>query len=112
MYTSWQAVFKDARFSYCSGTDGGKAEVLRRMALWGDGAVAQVKVQWDASNAHVFIAEQVNGIVRFVDPQTGNINCESYFTRALNNATMISRVDNLEPTALIEKCIKNRGGKS
>ena len=81
------------------------------MDLWGDGSVAEIKVQWDASSAHVFIAERVNGIVRFVDPQTGNINCESYFTMAINNATMISRIDNLEPTELIENCIKNRGGK-
>lgn len=112
LYTSWQTIFKNARFSHCSGMDGGKMEILRRMSQWGDGAVAEVKVQWNASSAHVFVAEQVNGVVRFVDPQTGNVNCEDYFTRAVNGATMIARIDNLEATELIEKCIKNRGGKS
>ncbi len=111
LYTSWQSVFKDARFSYCSGTDGGKTDILRKMSLWGDGSAAEVKVLWNTSSAHVFIAEQVNGVVRFVDPQTGNTDCEDYFTKALNGVTMIARIDNLEPTELIEKCIKNRGGK-
>lgn len=111
LYASWNKIFKDARFSYCGGTDGGKSEIIRRMSMWGDGAVAEVKVQWYSSSAHVFVAEQVGGIVRFVDPQTGNVNCEDYFTRALNGVTMIARIDNIEATELIEKCIKNRGGK-
>lgn len=59
----------------------------------------------------MFIVERINGVVRFVDPQNGNINCEQYFTNAVIGATMIARIDNLEPSKLIEECIKNRGGK-
>lgn len=73
--------------------------------------MAEVRVLWSASEGHVFIAERVNGEVRFVDPQNGSINCEQYFTNALLGATMIARIDNLEPSLLIEQCIKNRGGK-
>lgn len=111
LYSSWKNVFEGARFEFHSGYDGGKAGIVSQMDRWGDGAVAEVRVLWNASEAHVFVAQRVNGIVRFIDPQTGNLNCEEYFTKAALGATMIARIDNLEPSALIEKCIKNRGGK-
>lgn len=111
LYTKWNQVFKGARFSHCMGADGGKAEIVRRMGEWDDGAVAEVMVQWKDSGAHAFVAEKVGGNIRFIDPQTGKTDCENYFTNAKTNATMIARIDNLEPTELIEKCIKNRGGK-
>jgi len=69
-------------------------------------------VQWSANEAHVFIAENVNGVVRFVDPQSGDVDCERYFTKIISNTTMIARIDGLEPTKLIEECIRNRGGKA
>lgn len=111
LYGSWKNIFKGAKFEFHSGFDGGKASIISRMDNWGDGAVAEVRVLWNASEGHVFIAERVNGVVRFVDPQNGNLNCEKYFTSAELGATMIARIDNLEPSPLIEKCIKNRGGK-
>lgn len=111
LFSKWTQVFRGARFYHCAGEDGGKAEIIRRMNEWGDGTVAEIKVQWDATSAHVFVAEKVDGTIRFVDPQTGNTDCENYFTNVQPNATMIARIDNLEPTELIEKCIKNRGGK-
>ncbi len=111
LYRLWPNIFKNARFSHCRGSDGGKAEILRRMSFWGDGAVAEVCIQRDASHAHVFIAQNVGGKIRFIDPQTGSIDCSESFTKAQNGATIIARIDNLEATELVEKCIKNRGGK-
>lgn len=111
LYRLWPGIFKNARFSHCRGSDGGKAEILRRMSFWGDGAVAEVCIQRDASHAHVFIAQNVDGKIRFIDPQTGSLDCSESFTKAQNGATIIARIDNLEATELIEKCIKNRGGK-
>lgn len=111
LYSAWKKIFDGARFEFHSGYDGGKASIISQMDKWGDGAVAEVRVIWDASDAHVFVAQRVNGVVRFVDPQNGNLNCENYFTTAILGATMIARIDNLVPSALIEKCIKNRGGK-
>ena len=115
LFRSWKSVFKGAKFEIHSGFDGGKASIISQMDSWGDGAVAEVRVLWntsDAREAHVFVAQRVNGVVRFIDPQNGNLNCEEYFTNAILGATMIARIDNLEPTELIEQCIKNRGGKS
>lgn len=112
LYKSWNAVFKGARLAPCFGNDGGYTAVLSQMQRWDDGAVAMVTVQWKSQGAHVFIAQNINGTIRFVDPQTGNLACQEYFTNARNGATMIARIDQLEPTELVEKCIKNRGGKS
>lgn len=45
-----------------------------------DGARYSIYVAWKNSNdAHVFVAEKKNGIIHFVDPQSGNTNVESYF---------------------------------
>lgn len=111
LYKSWKNIFEGAKFEFHSGYDGGKASIISQMDRWGDGAVAEVKILWKTSEAHVFIAQRINGVVRFVDPQNGDLDCEEYFTRAVLGATMIVRIDNLEPSVLIEKCIKNRGGK-
>lgn len=111
LYSTWKNIFKGAKFEIHSGFDGGRLSIISQMDNWGDGAVAEVRVLWNASEGHVFIAERINGVVRFVDPQNGSINCEQYFTNATLGATMIARIDNLEPSQLIEECIKNRGGK-
>lgn len=111
IYTNWRKAFKDTVFLRCEGNDGGKEEAIRRLGQWGDGAVAIIHVQWKSKyRAHVFIAEQIDSKVRFIDPQTGKMNCEDYFTDAVNNVTMIARIDGKEPTEWIEYCIKNRGG--
>ena len=112
LYYKWKNIFQDADFDVYNGFDGGKAEIIAQMEKWGDGTIAEIKILRRDNSAHVFVAERVNGIVRFVDPQSGDIDCERYFTNAVLGGTMMARVDNLEPTELIELCIKNRGGKS
>ena len=111
LYAKWPRIFKDARLYQCSGLDGGKAAVIERMKNWGNGSVAEIQILWDASRAHVFVAENVDGNIRFIDPQTGDVDCSVYFTKTIGYGTIISRIDNLEVTDLVEKCIKNRGGK-
>ena len=76
-----------------------------------EGETRTFRVMWNRTEGHVFIAEKTDDTVRFVDPQNGKINCEDYFTKASIGATMMARVDNLEPSELIEECIKNRGGR-
>ena len=110
LYTKWKNVFQNAKFTFCSGYDKGKSEIIQQMEAWGDGAVAEVRVLWKDNKAHVFVAEMNGGTVKFIDPQNGK-ECENYFTDAALGGTMIARIDNLEPSSLIELCIKNRGGK-
>ena len=110
LFSRWKDVFINAEYDFYTGYDGGKAEVISQMQQWGNGAVAEVRVAWKNREAHVFVAEMINDEVRFVDPQTGDNNCERYFTSAALGGTMMARIDNLEPSSLIELCIKNRGG--
>lgn len=111
LYYRWKEIFKDADFDIYNGYDGGKAAIISQMEKWGDGAIAEIRVLWNNREAHVFVAERINGIVRFVDPQIGDVDCERYFTNAVLGGTMMARIDELEPSELIELCIKNRGGK-
>lgn len=110
LFSKWKDVFINAEYDFYTGYDGGKSEVIAQMQRWGNGAVAEVRVAWRNREAHVFVAEMANDIVRFIDPQTGDNNCERYFTSAAIGGTMMARIDNLEPSNLIELCIKNRGG--
>lgn len=109
---SWKDIFEGANFLPYTDYEGGKTSIMAQMDEWGDGSVAEVKVIWKKGGAHVFVAQRVNGTVRFIDPQNGSTNCEEYFTNAVIGGTMMARIDTLQPTDLIKKCIKNRGGKT
>ncbi len=68
----------------------------------------QVYVEFLNDNySHTFIAENINGYVYFLDPQTFG-NAENYFDENLIkiNATKYFRIDNLEPSDLIKQCCK------
>lgn len=81
-----------------------------QMADWGDGARAIVRVVWKGGRCgHVFIAEQSKMGTYFVDPQTGHyVDIHAYMNEAIKGRTKLVRVDNLKPTALLEKCVKKR----
>ena len=99
----WDKIFKGAEFE--EGFAGsGKAEVIKRMKLFGDGARAEVYVDWvEEEFAHVFVAENRNGEIHFLDPQTGELDVEYYFDNVKDGLTKLLRMDNLEPD---EKYIK------
>ena len=89
------------------------AEQLRdiesRMAGYGDGARAVIRVKWrNEDRGHVFIAEQVDGETRFVDPQTGSIDCSSHLGGAQPGYTRILRIDDAKLSPLIGKAVRNR----
>lgn len=106
----WLAVMKDAKV-----VDFPSRNTIRRMvdtmADWGDGTRAIVRVRWKRGNSgHVFIAEQVGNGTEFIDPQTGQyVDIHYYMDNAIKGETKLVRIDNLEPTELIQKCVKKRG---
>ena len=102
----WDKVFNGAVLE--SGFAGsGKADVIRLMKSFGDGARAEVFVAWDDNSAHVFVAENQNGDIRFLDPQTGDTDVEYYFDNVKGGLTNLLRMDNLEPNEkLIKWCCK------
>ena len=74
-----------------------KAEIETAMAKFGNGARAEVYVNWKNGGAHVFVAEQSQGKTLFLDPQSGDKDCSRYFTDAIANGTMFARIDGLAP---------------
>lgn len=113
VYTQWTKVFQRAKWDTSVASNRGKRtmqNIIDKMSEYGDGARAEIYVCWKgASSAHVFAVENVGGEVRFIDPQTGNTNCENYFTQIMPSRTAMCRIDNLEPSDLIKDCCKNKG---
>lgn len=107
----WSTVFKGAKFERCGGS--GKARCDSLMKQWGDGARAEVYVAWPRTlggGAHVFVAENRGGRVVYLDPQSGREDASGYFGRARKGGTMIARIDNLDPSDLIDGCCTSRKG--
>ena len=81
------------------------------MKTWGDNCRAIVYTGWqNAAEGHFFIAERINGVTRFLDPQNGRADASSYFFLADGNRVYCMRTDNLPFTGRVRKCCKNRGG--
>ena len=108
-----------------AGSFDGKDFIEKQMLRFEDGARAQVFVTWkegtekyvrngkvvELPKSHTFVAENNNGIIRFVDPQNGKEDCSDYFTKVKNGCTMFVRIDKLPINEdIIDLFITNRGG--
>lgn len=80
--------------------------ICTRMAEYGDGARAIVRVQWQVGGGHVFIAEQYHGNTIFLDPQSGDVDVSRYFKKGMikPSKTRLLRIDDKAFTDLIEQC--------
>lgn len=58
---------------------------------------------------HVFIAEQQNSKIVYVDPQTGDrVNIDRRLNLTVKGMTEISGIDNLNPSKYINGCVRRR----
>ena len=104
---NWSKVWTNDPPLLCR-TGNGKVQIEAQMKRWGDGARAIVCVKWKGYDlAHVFVAENRNGTIVYIDPQNGNENCSNYFSRAKEGCTQVLRVDKCTPTDLILECCQN-----
>ena len=88
-------------------TGNGLDDIRTSMSDWGDGARAQVCLQWNNEmGGHTFMAEQRNGETCFVDPQTGETDVGWYFDEACPNSVTYCRTDRLMPSSKILNCCK------
>jgi len=63
--------------------DVGVREIESQLKEWGDGARAMVNVKWRGKSfGHAFVAENINGEIHFLDPQTNDKDCRRYFKKA------------------------------
>ena len=107
----WTSAYKNPRPVYCGAKNGvGTGEkVVQQMEMWGEGSRAIVRIQWQGGRTgHVFIAENVNGKVRFIDPQTGDTDVERYFKGEKKNKTYAIRIDILKFADNVRNCCNKR----
>lgn len=107
-YTGWQNIFQDAKWKSVGANRGlaTKDNIIDIMKNYGDGARAEVYVQWKRGSAHVFMCENHNGIISFIDPQSGKQDVSGYFALIKPSKTLLCRLDELKPTDLIKECCK------
>lgn len=98
-------VWKNPDILHTDGT--GQERIVEKMIEWGDGSRAQVVVKWHGvPEGHTFIAENVHGKIRFIDPQNGDEDVSRYFKTVEVDQTQFCRIDNLIPSDLILQCSK------
>ena len=105
----WANVYENGRASlvpcFARTSEGVKNKVIQQMTDWGNGARAIVRVQWrGGASGHVFIAENHEGDIKFLDPQPGKLDVGFYFDSAKVNQTYLLRTDDKEFSELIQKC--------
>ena len=106
----WPSMFAGAELEKIPGTTANaiRGRIERMMSDFGDESRAIVRVKYKrryGGGGHVFIAEQVDGSTRFIDPQTGSSDCSSYFSMISSGETEILRVDDKDVTDLIKKAV-------
>lgn len=84
----------------------GQLGIENQMQEWGDGARAEIMVLWKGQkgNGHVFVAEQINGVTHFIDPQSGIDGVGWYFDDCDPAQIYICRTDDKN---ISEKYIKD-----
>lgn len=58
------------------------------------------------TTSHLFVAENDNGEIKFIDPQNGNERAEAYFKRAISGETRFARMNGLPLTELATGCLE------
>jgi len=75
------------------------------MKNWGDGSRAQIVVMWNEYAGHTFVAEQIDGVTHYIDPQSGNEAYEWEYS-AVPGRTQFCRIDNLDVNDIIQNCYR------
>lgn len=72
-----------------------EAAVKRELIAAPEGARYAIYVKWKGrgSGAHVFIAEKENGVIHYMDPQSGNLDASGYFSRGSKGNFGFFRLD-------------------
>ena len=95
----WQGAFKNAKNENVGGKDAKTVQnnIENKMAEYGDGSRAIVRIQWKNGDGHVFNVERKNGKVHYVDPQIGaRYDPKQLFSQVDTQKTRIVRTDNLK----------------
>ena len=103
----WPAVFREQMLTNCSALTREQAQenIERQMRLFGNHSRAIVKVRWPhRAKGHLFMAENIEDVIYFVDPQTGDDDVSWYFQYIDPNYVAIMRTDCVRFTGLVRQC--------
>lgn len=103
----WPAVFREKIVANCSARTAKKVQetIEWQMRLFGDRSRAVVKVSWkQRGTGHLFMVENIDDAIYFVDPQTGDDDVGWYFPYIDPNRVMILRTDCVQLTGLVWRC--------
>lgn len=99
----WHEAFENIQWTWkLPGT--GKRAIEKQMKAWGNGARAEIYVAWKGGGAHVFIAENDNGVIKYICPQSGRKDYSYRFQDVCDGTAGIARIDNLKPSKWITHC--------
>lgn len=109
---NWIDRFYDGAVSEKVGANTGiktVSNIESKMAQYGEGARAVVRVQWIGGGGHVFIAEQKRGKTIYRDPQVGvKYERETVFNNVKTKDVQLVRTDNVPFTNNIGEAVTAR----
>lgn len=111
---AWTSAFKSARpVSVGAGkTEDVYDNVKAQMKKYGHGSRAVVSVGWSDGGGHVFIVENQNGHMVYVDPQTSEIySPKNVFQYVKPESVTLTRVDNLRASGKLDQFVWQEGTK-
>lgn len=87
-----------------------------QMEQWGEGSRAIVRVTWskevdEDQDGHTFVAVYTNGETQYIDPQTGDMDCERYFNGCEPSETRFVRTDDRELQKNANRYVRPRSQK-
>lgn len=103
----WPAVFRKQIVTNCSALTAKEVRknIEHQMHLFGNHSRAIIKVNWlHRINGHLFMAENIDDIIYFVDPQTGDDDVSRYFQQIDPTRVVIMRTDCARLTGLVQQC--------
>lgn len=96
---SWESLFKNQEWRSVGGDDREEAllNLEAEIKLGERGSRYAITLWWQGQRGgHTFVAENVDGNVKYIDPQTGNAEYSSWMDRFSPSDVRVSRIDNLE----------------
>lgn len=108
----WTSAFKSARPVSVGAPQTSKVydNVRAQMKEYGHRARAVVSVGWKRGGGHVFIVENQNGRMVYVDPQTSKIySPKNVFQNADSKSVTLTRVDNLRVSGKMDQFVWREG---
>ena len=107
VHNGWPAVFREQIITNCSALTSQKVQenIEVQMHLYGNHSRAIVKVNWlHRAKGHLFITENIDDAIYFVDLQTGDDDVSWYFQYIDPNRVVIMRTDCARLTGLALQC--------